>query len=239
MKSVIQTAVRILIVFVVLMTFMQCKVNRGDQKEQKQNTTSSPAEKKNYRIGIIYFGPDVAAELCMKGLFDGLKELGFVEGQNLEVKKSHAQAEIANIPLLFQNFDSMGLDAIIPMTTPCLTAACTTVKKTPVVFTYVYDPIAAGAGKNASDHLPFVTGTRLLSPCGRHGCNDSKNSSCRKSCRHDLQSFRSKFCKSDGGRPRSFQKSRNQVGRSHNQWHGVTFFPQRRVLPPETFKRCG
>jgi putative ABC transport system substrate-binding protein len=93
-----------------------------------------------------------------------LNELGFTEGKNLEIHRSNAGGEIANIPLLFQNFDGMGLDAIVPMTTPCLTAACTTVKKTPVVFTYVYDPVAAGAGKNLNDHLPFVTGTSSFPP---------------------------------------------------------------------------
>jgi putative ABC transport system substrate-binding protein len=34
----------------------------------------------------------------------------------------------------------------------------------PVVFTYVYDPIAAGAGKSATDHLPFVTGVGSFPP---------------------------------------------------------------------------
>ena len=159
-----QKALRILMVFALIFTFAQCKVNRASEEEKNQNTAAAPAQKKNYRIGIIYFGPDEAADLCMKGLFDGLKDLGFVEGQNLEIKKAHAQAEIGNIPLLFQNYDSMDLDAIVPMTTPCLTAACTTVKNTPVVFTYVYDPVAAGAGKDANDHLPFVTGTSSFPP---------------------------------------------------------------------------
>jgi ABC-type uncharacterized transport system substrate-binding protein len=164
MSAWIQKTLKMLMIFALLVPFAQCKVNRTEQDEQKQNTASAPGEKKNYRIGIIYFGPDEAADLCMKGLFDGMKDLGFVEGQNLEIIKTHAQAEIGNIPLLFQNYDSMGLDAIVPMTTPCLTAACTTVKKTPVVFTYVYDPVAAGAGKNAIDHLPFITGTNSFPP---------------------------------------------------------------------------
>jgi putative tryptophan/tyrosine transport system substrate-binding protein len=164
MNFAIQKTVRLLMIFTFILTFAQCKVNRESDKEAKQDSASAPAKKENYRIGIIYFGPDAAAELCMKGLFDGLKELGFVEGQNLEVMKAHAQAEIANIPLLFQNYDSLDLDAIVPMTTPCLTAACTTVKNTPVVFTYVYDPVAAGAGKDAYDHLPFVTGTNSFPP---------------------------------------------------------------------------
>ncbi len=158
-----KTVTKMLVMCVLLFGFTQCKVDRQEQAP-KENKAATPAEKKNYQIGVVYFGPDPAADLCMKGLFDGLKELGFVEGQNLEIKKAHAQGEIANIPLLIQNYDSMGLDAIIPMSTPCLTAACTTAKKTPVVFTYVYDPVAAGAGKDANDHLPFVTGTSSFPP---------------------------------------------------------------------------
>jgi ABC-type uncharacterized transport system substrate-binding protein len=32
------------------------------------------------------------------------------------------------------------------------------------VFTYVYDPIAAGAGKSKTDHLPHVTGVGSFPP---------------------------------------------------------------------------
>ena len=32
------------------------------------------------------------------------------------------------------------------------------------MFTYVYDPIAAGAGKSRTDHLPRVTGVGSLPP---------------------------------------------------------------------------
>jgi len=37
------------------------------------------------------------------------------------------------------------------MTTPVLTAASSVARSRPVVFTYVYDPIAAGAGKSATE----------------------------------------------------------------------------------------
>jgi putative tryptophan/tyrosine transport system substrate-binding protein len=153
-----------LVLLLLLCAAVACKVSRKEQKSTEETKAAAPAENKSYHIGIIYFGPDASADLCMKGLVDGLRDLGIVEGQNLKIEKSHAQGEIANIPLLCQNFDSMGLDAIVPMSTPCLTAACTTVKKTPVVFTYVYDPVAAGAGKNPTDHLPFVTGTSSFPP---------------------------------------------------------------------------
>ena len=117
-----------------------------------------------FKVGIAYFAPEPGQESCLQGLLDGLRDQGFVEGRNLEIRKAHAQGEIANIPAVLQNFDTLDLDLIVPMTTPCLTGACSVLKKTPVVFTYVYDPIAAGAGKTLTDHLPNVTGVGSFPP---------------------------------------------------------------------------
>ena len=123
-----------------------------------------PPEGRLFKIGLVYFGPDPSVDACMAGLFGELKNLGFVEGKNLQVRKAHAQGEIINIPSILQNFDNEDLDLIIPMSTPVLTAAINAVKKKPVVFTYVYDPIAAGAGKTPTDHLPNITGTGSFPP---------------------------------------------------------------------------
>lgn len=119
---------------------------------------------RTFKIGIGYFAPDPGADSCMQGLFDGLKALGYVERKNLTVQKAHANGEIADITPIMQNFDNSDVDLIVPMTTPCLTAACTTVKHKPVVFTYVYDPVAAGAGKTMEDHQANVTGVSSFPP---------------------------------------------------------------------------
>jgi len=125
-------------------------------------TSSGPLME--HKIGIVYFAPEEGADMCMKGLFEGLKQQGIEERINLEVRRSHAQAEIANIPLLIQNYDGSDVDVIVAMTTPVLAAASGLARSKPVVFTYVYDPIAAGAGKSRTDHLPNVTGVGSFPP---------------------------------------------------------------------------
>ena len=122
---------------------------------------------KGLKIAIAYFAPDPAAELCTSGLLDGLAKAGFIKGRNLEVQTAHAGGEIANIPPMLQNFDNGDADLIVTFTTPCLTAACSTVKNKPVVFTYVFDPIAAGAGTSRTDHLPFITGVGSFPPVAK------------------------------------------------------------------------
>jgi putative tryptophan/tyrosine transport system substrate-binding protein len=118
----------------------------------------------NYRIGLIYFAPEEGADVCMKGIWDGLQERGLERGRNLEVLSAHAQAEISNIPLLVQNYMTQGVDLIMTMTTPCLTAACSIARNSKVVFTYCYDPVAAGAGTSFSSHLPNITGVGSFPP---------------------------------------------------------------------------
>ena len=120
----------------------------------------------NPRIGLLYFAPEEGADLCMQGLFDGLKEQGLEKGRNLEVLSAHAQGEIANIPMLVQNYMSQNVDLILTLTTPCLTAACSLARNKHVVFTYCYDPVAAGAGSSFTSHLPNITGVGSFPPVG-------------------------------------------------------------------------
>jgi ABC-type uncharacterized transport system substrate-binding protein len=53
-------------------------------------------------------------------------------------------------------------DMVISFSTPALQAALQRVKQIPIVFTYVADAVAAGAGKTDKDHLPNVTGVYLI-----------------------------------------------------------------------------
>jgi ABC-type uncharacterized transport system substrate-binding protein len=118
----------------------------------------------NPRIGLLYFAPEEGADLCMQGVFDGLKEQGLEKGRNLDVLSAHAQGEIANIPMLVQNYLSQNVDLIFTLTTPCLTAACSLARNKHVVFTYCYDPVAAGAGTSFTSHLPHITGVGSFPP---------------------------------------------------------------------------
>jgi ABC-type uncharacterized transport system substrate-binding protein len=116
------------------------------------------------KAAIVYFARDVGTDQCIQGLIDGLKASGFDEGKNLDVRRADAQGEMINIPAIMQNYDSSDVDLIMTITTPCLSGACSKVKHKPVVFTCVTDPIAAGAGKTHTDHLPFVTGVGSFPP---------------------------------------------------------------------------
>jgi len=139
-------------------------VVEGTALRRTARSIRTPPAGRMYKVGIAYFGPDPGVDSGMQGLLDGLKEFGFVEGKNLQLMKAHAQGEMGNIPSILQNFANQDLDLIVPMTTPLLTGAIGLVKKTPVVFTVVYDPISAGAGPTREEHVPNITGVGSFPP---------------------------------------------------------------------------
>lgn len=145
----------------------QVYIDSSGKKTVKQ--TTDPAELqatpgKDYKIALAYYSPEESFMRCQQGLLDGLQELGYIEGENLTIDRSHAQGEMINIRPMLQNFDSTDVDVIVTFTTPVLQAATTAVDKHPVVFTYVTDPIAAGAAKTLTDHHPNITGVGSMPP---------------------------------------------------------------------------
>ena len=116
------------------------------------------------RIALAYFAPEVTVEECMQGLLKELEREGWTEGRNLEVRRVHAQGEIAGIATMLQGLDSESFDAIVTFSTPVLAAATSMVRRNKIVLTYCFDPVAAGAGRSLDDHLPFLTGIGSFPP---------------------------------------------------------------------------
>ncbi len=136
----------------------------GNRTTKRSDADLQAAPDKNYKIGLAYFAPDQSFDRCHEGLFDGLIDLGFVEGENLEVMRTHAQAEMVNIRSMLVNLDNSDVDAVVTFSTPVLQSAIGAVKKHPVVFTFVTDPIAAGAATTFEDHHPNITGIGSMPP---------------------------------------------------------------------------
>lgn len=139
------------------------------QHKSKSNDTNGKSglqavKGRTYKIGLTYFGPDATFDATMKGLFDGMKALGYVKDSNLVVIANHANGEMSNLQPIHQNMDNQDVDLIVVTSTPSITAAIATVKKHPIVFTMTYTPLEAGAGKSYTDHLPNITGVGSFPP---------------------------------------------------------------------------
>jgi ABC-type uncharacterized transport system substrate-binding protein len=103
-------------------------------------------------------------EDAMRGFRDGLKEAGLNEGTDFTLRTLCAQGDMAALGSLFDAAKTAGADLYVVYSTPTLQTAIRQVRGTPIVFTVVADPLAAGAGKSDQDHLPNLTGVYTQGP---------------------------------------------------------------------------
>ncbi|MDD3431902.1 MAG: ABC transporter substrate-binding protein, partial [Bacteroidales bacterium] len=140
--------------------------NRKPQKEDKVTSGGGlfAVEGKQYNIGISTFAPDPVLDITLDGFWQGMRELGFVRDSNITTIVQSANAELANFHAIHSNLDNLAIDLILATSTPAISSAVTAVKNKPVVFTFTYTPLEAGAGKSYTDHLPFITGVGSYPP---------------------------------------------------------------------------
>jgi len=113
--------------------------------------------RKVYKIGILVGGipPD--------GFREGLRELGYVEGQNVVIIERSAEGRNERFPDLVAELLRLGPDAIVSSATPGIHAAKVATKTVPIVMAGLTDPIGAGIvpnlarpAKNATTTIPIV-----------------------------------------------------------------------------------
>jgi ABC-type uncharacterized transport system substrate-binding protein len=122
---------------------------------------------KTWRIRLIHYTDAPFSEDAQVGILDELKRNGLVPERDFEVTIRSAQGDVATVTALVQAAETEGTDLLMTTSTPTLQAVLQRIRKTPVVFTVVADPILAGAGKSFEDHLPNVTGIATMGDYGR------------------------------------------------------------------------
>lgn len=141
--------------------------NRNKQSSRDKNAVFAgvrAVEGRQYRIGLTYFGPELAFDNLARGLWDELRTLGYVKDSNLTVIAQHAGGEMANLQPIHLNMDNQDVDLVLVTSTPGITASIPTVKRHPIVFSFTFTPLEAGAGKSYTDHLPNMTGVGSFPP---------------------------------------------------------------------------
>jgi len=112
---------------------------------------------KTYLIGVL-----VAAQLplVIKVLKDGLRKLGYIEGQNLKLENRFRRAGGASIDSLVAELVKVGPDIIIAVGTPAALAAKRATTTIPIVFN-VADPLGASIVTNLAHPGGNITGTMM------------------------------------------------------------------------------
>lgn len=112
-------------------------------------------------IGIGQFAEHGSLDNCRNGFLAGLKEEGYIEGENLKVIYDNAQADGGTANQIASDFVAKKVDLICAIATPMAQSAFGSAKDAniPVVFTAVTDPVAAELAKEDKTPNGNITGT--------------------------------------------------------------------------------
>ena len=115
---------------------------------------------KTFRLGILVNTRNTALDELLKGLRDH----GYVEGQNLIVEMRFSEGAGERWPELAGELVALKVDAIVVQTTPAALAAKQATSTIPIVITSAIDPVGAGLANSLARPGGNVTGMALLQP---------------------------------------------------------------------------
>ena len=114
--------------------------------------------RRSYRIGILETVPAEQNAANLDALRRGLRERGYVEGQNLQVEYRSAAGRADRFPELADELLRSGVDLIVTRGTPAARAAKAATSSVPIVMAAIGEPLGVGVVASLARPGGNVTG---------------------------------------------------------------------------------
>jgi ABC-type uncharacterized transport system substrate-binding protein len=129
----------------------------SDWNRRESNASGAGVHRK-WVVNLLEYVNVGDSEEAEKGIMDGLRQSGLVEGRDYEMAVRNAQGDISTLNALVDAALTAKADLLMTLSTPTLQTTIRKAPQLPIVFTYLADPISAGAGRSFTEHLPNLTG---------------------------------------------------------------------------------
>ncbi|HYS92516.1 MAG TPA: ABC transporter substrate-binding protein [Candidatus Acidoferrales bacterium] len=116
---------------------------------------------KVYRVGFLWDSPAVWPH-ALEGFRQGLRDLGWVEGQNIVVEYRWAEGRFDRLPGLAEELVRLKVDVIVAPTSIYTGAAKRATSTIPIVFASHADPIGSGHVANLARPGANITGLTII-----------------------------------------------------------------------------
>jgi len=116
------------------------------------------------RVGYLFSFTQTEGRHLWEACRQGLRELGYVEGQNIVVEPRWAEGRHERLPSLAEDLVHRRVDIIVTAATPASRAAHAATRTIPIVIVAVGEPVKAGLAASLARPGGNVTGLSLLTP---------------------------------------------------------------------------
>jgi len=113
------------------------------------------------RVGALYIGL-ADAESFQKELREGLRDLGYIQGQNITFEFRSAEGKLDRLPALASELVRLKVDVIVALYVPCAMAAKQATREIPIVI-IAAEPIETGIVASWARPGGNITGVALMS----------------------------------------------------------------------------
>jgi putative tryptophan/tyrosine transport system substrate-binding protein len=117
-----------------------------------------------YRIGVLDVATLEANEANLSAFRHGLREFGYVEGQNLVIEYRSAEGRPQRLPELAAELVQLNLDVLVTRGTPAALVARHVTATVPIVMAASGDPVYAGLVASLPRPGGNVTGLHVIAP---------------------------------------------------------------------------
>src|SRR2546422_2957765 len=114
------------------------------------------------RIGFLFFG-SVGPSRELDAFRQGLRELGYAEGQNIVIEYRFASGRVERLPELATELARLNPDVLVTPGTPASLVAKQVTSTIPIVFAGVADAVGAGLVTNLARPGGNITGLTSIS----------------------------------------------------------------------------
>lgn len=122
--------------------------------------TTAIAQEKVYKVGIAQLAVHGSLDNCYTGFIEGMKEQGFIDGENVEYELQNAQADPELIVGIANRFATGNYDLVVAIATPMAQACFNSLEdKIPLIYSAVSFPQNAGLATEEGLGIGNTTGT--------------------------------------------------------------------------------
>ncbi|MDF2962770.1 MAG: transporter substrate-binding protein [Paenibacillus sp.] len=150
----------------VLLTAVGCgqKSGAGSAETPAAPAGTAKTDQKTYKVAISQIVEHPSLDATRQGFIAALKDAGITEGSNLKIDFNNAQGDPTNNLSIAQKIASADNDLVYAIATPSAQAVVQQVKKAPVLFAAVTDPLAAKIVTNLDKPGSNVSGASDTNP---------------------------------------------------------------------------
>ena len=116
------------------------------------------------RIGVLLPGTAASFALRTKAFLEGLRDLGYVDGQTIAIEWRWGQDRVEGLPELAADLVARNVDVIVTGGTPAAKALKTATGTIPIVMAIIGDPVAAGLVASLARPGGNATGFSIVAP---------------------------------------------------------------------------